>query len=362
MDCLSEMKDETNASSVFMLIPAYQPGEQLVSLVRNLAESPRVQGVVVVDDGSGEAHRCLFDEIASISKAHVLRHVTNLGKGAALKTGMNYGACAFGGAIGVVMADADGQHRLEDIFAVAEALDENRGKLVLGARAFGRNVPFRSRFGNALTRRLMRAVMGQKISDPQTGLRGIPMSMVPRLLKLKSTGYEFELDMLLVCKYERVGIVETGIDTIYIDGNISSHFNPVLDSMRIYFVLLRFLIVSIISAILDNVVFALVYLSWPSILGSQVAGRIGGTTFNYLANKKAVFHSDAPNTRALPKYLLLVACSGAISYGLIMLLVSLTGMKAILAKILAETLVFLFNFVMQRDLVFTRRSPLEFGN
>jgi putative flippase GtrA len=111
---------------------------------------------------------------------------------------------------------------------------------------------------------------------------------------------------------------------------------------------------------LDNIVFALVYGSWPAILGSQVAGRIGGTVFNYLANKKVVFHSDASNVHALPKYVLLVVFSGSVSYGLILLLVSTVGMKVVLAKLLAETLLFTFNFIVQRDFVFTRRGlPLS---
>lgn len=349
------MKYKTGAKPVFVLIPAYQPSEKLLATVRSLVESPGVCGVVVVDDGSSMEYRPLFEEIENVDKAHVLRHITNLGKGAALKTGMNYGVCEFGDAIGVVTADADGQHRTEDILAVAEALRTRPDQLALGTRAFHGNVPPKSQLGNNLTRLLMRLVVGQKISDTQTGLRGIPVRIIPRLLKLKSTGYEFELDMLLVCKYEHIGIVETSIETIYIDDNRSSHFNPIVDSMRIYFVLFRFLIVSIISAILDNVVFVLVYLSWPTIIWSQVAGRIGGTTFNYLANKKAVFHSDASNTRALPKYLLLVVCSGSISYGLILLLVSTADINPVLAKILAEMLVFIFNFIIQRDLVFTRR-------
>jgi putative flippase GtrA len=352
------MADETRATPVFVLIPAYQPGGQLPEMVRRLAESPGVCGVVVVDDGSGEQSRAIFDAVGRIDKAHVLRHVTNLGKGAALKTGMNYGACAFRDAVGAVTADADGQHRVEDVLAVAEELRAHPDHLVLGSRAFQGAVPFKSRLGNTLTRGLMRLVVGQRLTDTQTGLRGVPLRLIPRLLKLPSTRYEFELDMLLVCKHEHIPIAERRIETIYLEDNRFTHFNPVLDSMRIYFVLLRFLIVSLISSGLDNIVFALVYGAWPVILGSQVAGRIGGAIFNYIANKRVVFHSDAPNVHAAPKYVLLVVFSGGVSYGLILLLVSTFGMKVVVAKVLAETLLFTFNFVVQRDFIFTRRGLL----
>lgn len=347
-----------NTQPVFVLIPAYQPDKVLVDIVRQLAQADGICGVVVVDDGSDAKCRPLFDEIQQITGAHVLRHFTNLGKGMAIKTGLNYGACTFDGCAGAVTADADGQHCAEDILKVADKLRQNPDKLVLGARVFSEDVPFRSRFGNKLTCMTMKAVVGQKISDTQTGLRGIPARMIPRLLKLRSAGYEFELDMLMLCKYERIKITETSIETIYIDNNKSSHFNPIMDSMRIYFLLLRFLIVSILSAVIDNAIFAVTFVFWPSILGAQVAGRIGGTTFNYLANKKAVFHSNAPNKNALPKYLVLVVCSGTASYGLILLLVAKAGMSAVLAKLLAETVLFALNFVVQRDLVFTRiRKP-----
>ena len=79
---------------------------------------------------------------------------------------------------------------------------------------------------------LMRLIVGQKLTDTQTGLRGIPAPLVPCLLKLPSSGYEFELDMLIACKHQSVGIVEQPIRTIYLEGNKSSHFRPVADSMR----------------------------------------------------------------------------------------------------------------------------------
>ncbi len=354
-DSLACMNDHSSAQSVFVLIPAYQPDKVLSGIVRRLAQADGICGVVVVDDGSDARCRPIFDEIGQIKGAHVLRHFTNLGKGMAIKTGLNYGACTFDGCVGAITADADGQHRTGDILKVADTLRQNRDCLVLGSRAFSGNVPLRSRFGNRLTCLTMKTVVGQKISDTQTGLRGIPTRMIPRLLKLRSAGYEFELDMLLLCKYERIRIVETGIETIYIDNNQSSHFNPIMDSMRIYFLLLRFLIVSILSALIDNAIFAVTFILWPDILGSQIAGRIGGTTFNYLANKKVVFHSTAPNKYALPKYLILVVCSGAASYGLILLMVSMADFNPITAKLLAETVLFILNFLIQRDFVFTRR-------
>jgi len=344
-----------NLSGVVILIPAYQPERTLVDFVRELtAIGARV---VVVDDGSGPEYADVFAAVRQGDQTVLLRHVVNLGKGAALKTGLNFIACELGGCIGVVTADADGQHTVADVLAVAESLTANPQSLILGVRGFEGELPLRSRLGNALTRHAMRWIMGQKVSDTQTGLRGIPMAMIPRLLVIPHQGYEFELEMLLVCKYEGIRIRETGIQTIYLDDNRSSHFNPLLDSFRIYFVLLRFTFVSLISAVLDNLVFAAVFACWPNLGAAQITGRVLATLFNFWGNRNTVFRSKEQITRTLPKYLLLVAVSGAMSYGLIRLF-SLSGvMDVYVAKILAETILFFANFVVQRDFVFPRPQP-----
>ena len=339
---------------VTVLIPAYKPVPSLPDLVRSLLTGDLIHAVVVVDDGSDASFRHLLDELEVTDGVHVLRHVVNLGKGAALKTGLNFAACSFPDATGVVTADADGQHVMVDVLRVAEELVENPSHLVMGARQFGADVPLRSRFGNVLTRYVTRALVGQNLADTQTGLRGIPMDLIPRLMRSTAGGYEFEMDMLLICKRERYRIREVPIQTIYIEGNRLSHFNPILDSMRIYFLLVRFCLASIVTALIDNAVFAVVYSVFASILISQVTGRLFAMIFNYLAVRRVVFHSRERHYIVLPKYVLLVAVSGAVSYGLITSLVSWLSLPVIAAKLFAETLLFLANFVIQRDLVFFR--------
>ena len=224
-----------------VLVPAYKPGLELISLCDELCTSPEFGGVVVVDDGSGEQYAPIFSELRTITGVSVLEHVTNLGKGAALKTGLNYIACKFRHSVGVITADADGQHAPEDILNIGEALSKSPSKLILGGRLFHGDVPMRSRLGNGVTKLVMRALIGCRLSDTQTGLRGIPMQFVPELLRSTATKYDFELDMLL--KWQQKGgreFLEIPIRTIYIDGNHASHFNPFTDSVRVYLVFLRF--------------------------------------------------------------------------------------------------------------------------
>lgn len=337
---------------VVVLIPAYKPGPEFPDFVSELI-GRGVARIVVVDDGSGPGYRSRFDDVARHPEVRVSRHGINLGKGAALKTGFNAVLCDFPDTTVVVTADADGQHHPDDVVAVARFAEEHPGTLVLGARTFSEQVPLRSRFGNQATKAVLRVVVGQKLADTQTGLRAIPFSLLPALLRLAPQGYEFELDMLLTCRSRSVPIVEVPIRTIYLAGNVSSHFNPLLDSMRIYFVLLRFALVSMCTAVIDNLVFSVLFLSNGSILTSQIGGRLVAMLINFVAVKRVVFKSRGRMLWELVEYTALVAVSGAASYGLISLFVSYLSLSVLRAKLLAESILFLANFLIQRDLIFT---------
>jgi glycosyltransferase involved in cell wall biosynthesis len=341
------------ASEIPVLIPAYKPCKSLVTLVADLLRL-EVHPIIVVDDGSGPEFDNWFHTIAEFSSVHVVHHAVNLGKGAALKTGMNYALVQFPACAGLVTADADGQHHPDDIVRVLETLRKNPGTLVIGARKFDSSVPWKSRIGNNLTRVLMRLLVGQKLSDTQTGLRGIPSFLIPHLLHVPASGYEFELDMLIACKHQGCRIVEVPIRTIYVDSNRGSHFHPMFDSMRIYFLLLRFSVLSLATAVLDNLIFVLAYSATASIGESQITGRFLAMIFNYLAARSAVFHSQQRHAVVFPKYAALVAGNGLLSYMMIQFLHFRVGWRTISSKLVAEGLLFVASFTIQRDFVFTR--------
>ena len=335
-----------------VLIPAYKPGPDFPGLIADLIRLG-VARITIVDDGSGPWFRTRFDEAAAHPQVRIVRHAINLGKGAALKTGINAILCDYPNTQVVVTADADGQHAADDIVAVAQTACANPGALVLGSRVFAKDVPFRSKLGNNATKVVLRIVAGQKLSDTQTGLRAIPAHLLPDLLKIPSQGYEFELDMLLLSRNKRLRLLEKPIRTIYLDGNSSSHFNPLLDSMRIYFVLLRFAMISMCTAVLDNLLFSAWYLYSGNKAASQIVGRLGAMTFNFATVKRMVFNSRGRVLREFLQYAALVAVSGTISYGMIVLFTSRLGMGVLKAKLLAEGILFLANFLVQRDIIFT---------
>jgi putative flippase GtrA len=335
------------------VIPAYNPPEQFVSFVGQLAASD-FDRIIVVNDGSDLACDPLFRAIERLEKVTLLRHGVNLGVGAALKTGFNHAYCYFGDHLGVVTIDADGQHLLEDALKVADLLKKHPENLIVGVRTFDRNVPLRSRIGNRLTRFLFRLLIGQRLTDTQSGLRGIPRSFIPGLLRIGSNGFEFHLDMLIAWKYSGRQIMEEPIQTVYIRGNESSHFNPIVDSMRIYFVLFRFTIASLSSALIDYTVFILIFGLSSNLLAAQACARLVAMIFNYFAVKKLVFYSEEEVIKTFPKYVALAFFSGSISYLLIRVLTSLSPLPVLAAKAIVESLIFFANFAIQREFIFVK--------
>ena len=221
--------------NVSILIPAYRPDHLLVELVDQL-RSDGFDDLVIVDDGGGREFAPLFEALQE--KATVLVHPENRGKGAALKTGLAFLAQARPQEIGTVTVDADGQHRPQDIRRVAQELISHPQALTLGVRSFTQaGVPLRSRLGNLLTRLVFWVLVGKFVRDTQTGLRGIPQQVMPELISLKPDRYEYELEMLLACRKREFRQVT--IETVYLDDNRSSHFDPVADSLKIYATLFR---------------------------------------------------------------------------------------------------------------------------
>ncbi|MGA2274416.1 MAG: glycosyltransferase family 2 protein [Bryobacteraceae bacterium] len=230
----------TDGIAYAVIIPAYCPGAGLLDLVRALA-ARAVPAIILVDDGSGTAYEDLFAQAAALPFVNLIRHAVKQGKGAALKSGIQYALATFPGLTGVVTADADGQHDAANIVRIAQVLMAEPDALVLGARGFSGQVPWPSRFGNLLTHGVLRAAIGSKLADTQTGLRGVPAALAAQLPAIAANGCEFELEMLLAAQHAGVRIVEQPIRTICEAGNPQSHFSPVVDSMKVYFVLRGFI-------------------------------------------------------------------------------------------------------------------------
>ena len=309
--------------------------------------------ILLVDDGSSIEDRELFDSIAGRPRVRLLRHAANLGKGRALKTGIHYFLTECSGFTGLVTADADGQHIAGDIVRVAAAMAAAPDRAVLGCRALAGNVPLRSRFGNALTRLIFHFVGGHRVADTQTGLRAFPRALLADLVALPGERYEYEMAVLAHLCRRGPAPVEVPISTIYIDGNRSSHFSPLRDSMRIYFVLFRFYLSSLISAGVDLAGFSVAYWLTHNILIAVVTGR-ASSLVNFALNRGPVFHNRASIEGSLLRYYLLASVLAVICYSAIRGLSYWFGWNIVAIKILVESLLSVVSFSVQRTFVFAR--------
>lgn len=221
-----------------IIIPVYRPDTELLLVLEQLRSHCDYR-VIIVNDGSGPQYDSVFMEVEKFSNIQLIQHVENQGKGAALRTGFKYVIENVQYCCSVVTADADGQHRADDIFKICTTSISNPSLLILGARHFNGYVPIRSRLGNSITKRLYNLLFWQNLTDTQTGLRAIPIDSLTPLLDLKGERYCYELEMLLSLNKRNVGVYEVPISTVYEKNNTSSHFRPIADSLQIYMTLLR---------------------------------------------------------------------------------------------------------------------------
>lgn len=348
-----------------LVIPALDPGRELPGLLARLR--PDWAGpVVVVDDGSGRQARAVFAAAGQLG-ATVLHHGGNRGKGAALKTALHYCRTAWPGLAGCVTADADGQHSAADILRVADALRSHPGSLVLGVRDFSApGVPLRSRLGNRLTRWALRLACGLRLADTQTGLRGIPMDLVPELTGLPGSRYEFETAMLLAAQSAGRTFVQVPIATVYADGNRGSHFRPLADGLRVWAQLAgplrRFAGASLASAAVDLGLFAVLArwlrpLGWWHLAAATLGARAVSACCNFALNRALVFRLRQGAGRAAGRYALLCLCQAAASALLTTLLAAALPLPETLCKILIDTALFFLGYAVQRRWVFAPAAP-----
>ncbi len=340
--------------NIVVLIPAYKPSGEFVEVVESLLRQ-QFSPLVVVDDGSGPAYAETFAAVQQHDGVILLTHEVNKGKGAALKTGLSYIYDELPEYQGVVTADADGQHTPEDIRKVAQVTAENPNALVLGARQFEEMV-FHRRIGNAITHWVFRIFFALNLTDTQTGLRGMGRDFIPACLEIPYDGYEFESEMLLITRGERVKTIDVPIRTLYVDDNKGSHFNILVDSSKIYFVLFRYTIASLVSAAVDYLIFYLLFLASASIPLSIFGARLVSLVVNYLLLQYKVFYSRRRPRVTFPRYVALVAFSGVAATLLIELFTQWLGWGVIGTKLIVETAIYFFNFSMNTLLVFVNRS------
>ena len=335
---------------MYVLIPAYQPDARLPRLILELHRADPSTKIVVVDDGSGQKFSDIF-EASATAGAHVISYENNRGKGYALREGFTWiRDVASDSPECVVTADADGQHTLNDIFRVGRTCTDT-GKSVLGVREFVGHVPARSRIGNTATSALFWLATGWKLKDTQTGLRAFPIDLLPTLIGIEGDRYEYELRVLLHLAKFRHPVTQIPIETIYEAGNPTSHFRPLQDSARIWAPLLKFAASSGVATIIDYVLVLVLNALTGALFFPVIAARLVSASVNFAMNRRVFEATGVPLRRSALRYAALAVAVIAGSYTILAVLTGI-GMPLWIAKIIADTTMYLVSYSAQSRYVF----------
>lgn len=338
-----------------IIIPAYNPSTNLLGLVNEIKKLGHFQ-FIIVDDGSTIESMPIFETLSLIEGIKVFHHAMNMGKGAALKTAIKKSLELFPETIGCITVDADGQHAPEDVVKVANQLNTGSPILVLGCRNFNlAHVPFKSKWGNLITSKVFKITTGVQCNDTQTGLRGIPKAMLSELLSVEGDRFEYEMNMLLDVVHRGYTIREVEIQTLYFDENISSHFNPIFDSLKIYYHILKYSFTAASSAMIDFMIFAiLTMLSGFSTFSAVIISRVVSGIYNFSMNKKFVFRSDGSTGREGMKYFTLFLFQMFLSAFTVHLISDLVQ-HTLIVKIIVDSFLFIFSYQIQKHFIFNHK-------
>lgn len=320
-----------------VLIPAYEPDDKLIELVKKLKCD-----VIVVNDGSNKDYDKIFDEVKKYAK--VITYDVNKGKGYALKTGLKYIKDNYKNNYVIITMDCDGQHSINDLDKLYNYAKENKNTLVLGKRLRGDNTPLRSYLGNSITKFIYKIVTKKDIYDTQTGYRAFSNELIDYHLNIPGNRYEYEMNTLLYLN--DIKIKEIEVETIYIENNKNSHFNGLKDSFRIYKQIIKFSSISIMSFLIDYI-FYIFFNMLFNISLSNIFARVISATFNYSMNKRVVFNSKNSIYKSLPKYILLAIFILLFNTCILNLFVYF-GLDKYISKIISELLSFVISFIIQK--------------
>jgi glycosyltransferase involved in cell wall biosynthesis len=161
-----------------IIIPAFNEEASIGDVVRIMGNQYPEMGVIVVDDGSTD------DTLsqAELAGAKIIRHYTNLGYGAALKTGVRSTDADV-----IIFFDADGQHDPRDVGRLVQAIEDC--DMVVGVRQKESYVPPVRRPGKRILNWVANIVCGQRIPDVNSGLRAIRRDIFLKYVHLLPYGF-----------------------------------------------------------------------------------------------------------------------------------------------------------------------------
>lgn len=334
-----------------VIVPAYNPDEKLLGVIKDI-KSYNIDRIIVVNDGSKKECDEIFNSIKS--DVILLTHEINKGKGVALKTAMKY-IKELGIEDKVLTIDADGQHKMEDGIKLLENLESGKKEFVTGSRTFKEKISLKNRIGNVINSYTFMLLSGKKVNDTLNGLRAFNTNLIEFLLEVEGERYEYEMNVIIQCAKNKINIKEVPIDVVYHEGENTSHFRAILDSIRIYGTMLVYLGSSFISFIIDYIVFILTMAVTKELIISNVIARVISATCNFLLNSKIVFRQKKITIKQVVQYAFLAIFVLVINTTLLQIITNKLPLPA-LTKVITEVIILAFNYIIQKKIIFKNKN------
>jgi len=342
-------------SHINILIPSFNPDTNLITLVNDLSRY-NWNKIIIINDGSSQAHKNIYRNLDQIDNVNIVSHIANKGKGAALKTGIHHINNNISNSQGIITVDADGQHLIEDIIKIAHNATQHCDDVIFGVRNFGHNTPFRSKFGNNITKYLLHIFHGLSIDDTQTGLRYLPHALLDSLLELPGNRYEYEFECLFIINDLGYKITQVPIQTVYFNHNQESHFKPLIDSVKIYIVFIKFSISGLLSFAVDILIFALILPIIGAVFPATIIARAISSIPNFILNRTLVFQTHHNNNLKNESfyYISLWTFLAILSGSFVSIAENSPSHIIIPLKIFVDFLLFFISFYIQKNIVFRK--------
>ena len=335
------------------IVTIYYETPQTIKLCSRLGELG-AENIVVVCDGC-ELSFDFENELISLG-CHLIKLKEKHGKGYSIREGIKFAHDKLYHIDGYITADADGQHRAEDVIKVSRALELRPDTLIIGKRDMKRSgAAIHLRFFNKFASTYFKIVTGVNCKDALSGLRGIPAELYDLIMETKGNRYDFEMNFLTRCADRKVPFYNVNILSVYSKDQVSN-YRIFRDTYLIYITPLRFATASFGCAVIDVILFTLLTYLMPASLVWNVAiatvlARIISGGINFIINRKMIFKNDGKAHKQAERFFILFFCIMILSMVFVSLL-SFVPIPVTVIKIIVDLLLWTVNYTVQRKWVF----------
>jgi glycosyltransferase involved in cell wall biosynthesis len=336
-----------------VIIPAFNPDTKLITLVEGLKQMNLK--MVIVNDGSAKKSTAIFDILKLRFQCVVCEHVRNMGRGTAIKTGIEYASRNYPDCVGYVTVSADGQHAPEDIIKVADLLEENPDTMILGTRDFRDDqISLKTRIFNQLTAWAYFLSTRRPCLDTQTSLRGIPRNLTDMCLELRGNRHEYEMNMLLEVARQKIPVIEVEIENLQSKTKKVSLVDSLKEGAQIYLNILKFSLSSFLMAIVDNCLFTIILniafgVNAFGVLAASLAAKFLSEGMNRIVGSHPFFRNINSQELEILQYGILFLSQIALSWFFITSFLSFPLHLTVFKIMVDIALIFASQFILEDE-------------